>query len=95
MLLWNIQLKSVYSFFLTSKDRAKQNTKFTFADFFHFESLDVEHKGIDIITTEEFLLREAMTGKMRDKETGEVSFPPHNRTNWDGENPTVLKEWLR
>jgi hypothetical protein len=27
--------------------------------------------------------------------TGQVSFPPGNRTNWDGENPEALKLWLR
>ena len=32
---------------------------------------------------------------MRKKTSGEVSFPPNNRTNWDGEDPVPLKEWLR
>lgn len=81
--------------YLLRKDRGKQNIHFSFADFFHLESLSKEHEGLDIITTEEFLLREAMTGKMRNKNSGEVSFPPNNRTNWDGEDPVPLKEWLR
>jgi predicted kinase len=31
----------------------------------------------------EFLVREALTAQLRDKETNYVSFPPENRTNWD------------
>jgi len=81
--------------YLLRKERGKQNIHFSFADFFHLESISREHDGLDIITTEEFLLREAMTGKMRKKKSGEVSFPPNNRTNWDGEDPVPLKEWLR
>jgi hypothetical protein len=59
------------------------------------ESLNNEHSGIDIISTEEFLKREAMTGHMRNKTSGEISFPPMNRTNWDGLDVKPLKEWLR
>jgi len=81
--------------YLLRKDKGKQNIHFSFADFFHLDSLDREHEGIDIITTEEFLLREAMTGHLVDKHTGIVSFPPENRTNWDGQDPKPLKEWLR
>ena len=78
-----------------SQDRGKQNTDFSFADFFHLESLSNEHSGIDIISHEEFLIREAMTGNMKNKTTGEVSFPPMNQTNWDGKDVKPLKEWLR
>lgn len=77
------------------KDRGKQQTDFSFADFFHLETLNNEHSGLDIISTEEFLLREAMTGNIRNKTSGEISFPPNNRTNWDGQDLKPLKEWLR
>lgn len=43
-----------------------------------------EHPGLEIISFEEFLNREVMTGHIRDKETGEPMFPPQNRTNWNG-----------
>ena len=57
----------------------------------------MEHSGIDIITMEEYLNREAMTGKLRHKKTGKVMFPPNNRTDWNGENhfPQELKDYLR
>jgi hypothetical protein len=54
-----------------------------------------EHPGLDIISTEEFLKREAMTGHMKNATSGEVSFPPFNQTNWNGEDVKPLKEWLR
>jgi hypothetical protein len=60
------------------------------------EQIGYEHAGLDIISTEEFLLTEAMTGQLRNKTTGVVLFPPENRTNWDGvADMTPLKEYLR
>lgn len=81
--------------YLLRKDRGKQNTDFSFADFFHLETLSKEHVGIDIISTEEFLMREALTGNLRNKTTGEVAFPPGNRTNWDGQDLKPFKEYMR
>lgn len=81
--------------YLLGKDKSKQNTHFSFADFFPMHEMAEENAGLEIITTEQFLLAEAMTGNLIDKDTGEPSFPPHNRTNWDGEDVKPLKEWLR
>jgi hypothetical protein len=83
--------------YLMKKDR-RHNVDFTFADFFHLESLANEHTGLDIISMEEFLKREAMSGRLRHKETGDISFPPGNRTNWNGikdAEKNILKEYLR
>lgn len=57
--------------------------------------LATENDGLEIITMKEFLEAEAMKGKMRNKETGQVEFPPGNRTSWDGHDVKPLKEWLR
>jgi len=81
--------------YLLRKDRGKQNTDFSFADFFHLESLSQEHAGLDIISAEEFLNRVAMTGQLRNKTTGEVAFPPGNVTNWDGKDIKIYKEYMR
>eukprot|EP00978_Attheya_sp_CCMP212_P048149 scaffold478846_cov59-Attheya_sp.AAC.3 len=84
--------------YLLGKNVNKQKNKFSFADFFHMDTLSKEHEGMDIISFEEFLKREAMTGHLVDINTGKVTFPPDNRTNWDGANdPTmrVLKGWIR
>jgi len=81
--------------YLLQQDKGKQKTSFSFADFFHLNSIDLEHAGIDIITTEEFLLREAMTGNLKNTESNLISFPPHNITNWDGEKSKEIRQWLR
>jgi hypothetical protein len=81
--------------YLLGKDRDKHNIEFTFADFFPMEELSLEHSGLDIISMQEFLQQTAMQGQLRNKKTGQVEFPPENRTNWDGQDFKVLKEWLR
>lgn len=81
--------------YLLRKDRDKQRTHFSFNDFYHFEQIGFEHAGLEIITMQEFLEAEAMTGKFVHKETGQVIFPPYNRTDWNGEDPKELKEYLR
>jgi hypothetical protein len=44
----------------------------------------------------EFLEREVMTGNLRDRASGQVTYPPFNRTNWDGRSDAgPLFEWLR
>ncbi len=43
-----------------------------------------EHLGVNVISFDEFLKREAMTGNMRNRQTGQVSYPPNNRTFWFG-----------
>lgn len=82
--------------YLLGKDRDKHKTQFTFADFFPMHQMSREHAGLDIITMKEFLEETAMKGQLRNKFTGQVEFPPdNNRTDWDGQDFTVLKEWLR
>lgn len=81
--------------YLLRKDMGKQRTHFSFAHFFPMLEIAEEHKGLHVITMEEFLKAEAMTGNLRNKETNQVEFPPHNRTDWNGEDVKELKEWLR
>jgi hypothetical protein len=62
------------------------------------ESISNEHLNFDIITMQEYLEREAMTGNLKNAQTGQVSFPPKNRTSWDGASgPEInkLNQWLR
>jgi hypothetical protein len=81
--------------YLLAKDRDKHKTDFTFADFFPMNEISREHAGLDIITMKEFLELTAMNGHLLNKFTGHVEFPPDNRTDWDGQDFTKLKEWLR
>jgi hypothetical protein len=78
----------------TSEDTDTKLLKpFSFADFFHLESIAEEHVGMEIITMKEFLEREALTGNLRDQKTGEVVFPPNNRTEYDGvDHDTIANE---
>jgi len=57
-----------------------------------------ENAALDMITMQEFLEAEAMTGNLMDKKTGKVSFPPNNRSDWnmiDQKEYDELREWLR
>ena len=96
--LWNDNDKNL--------TKSKQNL-LNFDNFYHLYSIQQEHEltGLQIITFKEFLLREAMTGRIFNRSTNEVSFPPNNRTDWsdtivnylstrrgDGK---VLWEWIR
>lgn len=75
-----------------------QQPQFRVEDFFPMHDIAARHEGLDIITMEEFLIRQGLTGHLKDSETGRVSFPPHNnRTHWDGDTNAVtevLEPWL-
>jgi hypothetical protein len=81
--------------YLLGQGHGKLKTHFSFMDFFPMKELANDNDGLTIITTEEFLDTVAMTGQLYDKYNGMVSFPPENRTNWDGLDVKPLKEWLR
>jgi hypothetical protein len=77
--------------YLLDKDKGSNN-KFTFRKFFPFDAISEEHPAVEVISMEEFLEREVMTGKLRDQ-NGKVSFPPGNRTTWDGHHRTGKEYW--
>lgn len=83
-------------FYLLGKQhggKQKQKHQFSFNDFFHMDSLSKEHKGLSIITMEEFLKREALTGRLTNKH-GKVIFPESNRIDWNGIPLGPLWEYL-
>uniref|UniRef100_A0A7S4W364 O-fucosyltransferase family protein n=1 Tax=Ditylum brightwellii TaxID=49249 RepID=A0A7S4W364_9STRA len=49
-------------YLLRNKDK-DQKSQFSFKDFFHLDMIHSEHKGFHVITMDEFLLRQAMTGE--------------------------------
>lgn len=81
--------------YLLAKNRGKVKTDFSFADFFPLEKVEEEHPALNFMSTQEFLEKEAMTGHMVDTYTGRVTFPPFNRTDWDGQDVKPLKFWLQ
>lgn len=85
-------------YLLSKKKRTRhgqeQKTEFSFADFFHMESIHREHEGLDIITMDEFLKREALPGNFVSVKTNKAVFPPNLETNFNG-NPDTIFQWLR
>lgn len=74
-------------YLLDSQKNGQRNT-FGFQDFFPIEHID----AVRIVSTREFLEQEAMRGNLKDKSTGEIKFPPHNRTVWDGDVKAIENE---
>jgi len=67
-------------------------------DFFHLHTLTKEMKGVNIITMEEFLKREAASGHFTRYASDEKMLPPHNETVWDygrGHPQEELWDYLR
>lgn len=68
----------------------------SFAGFFPLEEIAREHAGFEMITMKQFL--EETQGTMRDQETKEITFPPGQRTDWEGDTDAVKKSlnpWLQ
>lgn len=94
-------------FYLLWNGANQDQNVFDFADFFHLDSVAAEHgnQALKVITLEEFLRRQAMTGQLLDSKTGLPSFPPGNKTDWRGSvinyqaassgEGKVLWEWMR
>lgn len=69
--------------YLMGNDKQSKNNRFTFKDFFHFDSIASEHpQGLQVISMKEFLEREAVTGQLRNVHTNQVTFTPHNKTDF-------------
>eukprot|EP00551_Chaetoceros_affinis_P006104 CAMPEP_0203671216 /NCGR_PEP_ID=MMETSP0090-20130426/7061_1 /ASSEMBLY_ACC=CAM_ASM_001088 /TAXON_ID=426623 /ORGANISM="Chaetoceros affinis, Strain CCMP159" /LENGTH=653 /DNA_ID=CAMNT_0050536229 /DNA_START=74 /DNA_END=2035 /DNA_ORIENTATION=+ len=70
----------------------KQKHQFTFRDFFHLEEVEMEHFHLRFISMKQYLERVAMKGLLKHKDTGNVIFPPMNRTDWNGVTDKVRNE---
>jgi GDP-fucose protein O-fucosyltransferase len=84
-------------YLLTKGGNDQQKKDFGFQDFFPLSDISNEQEGLEIITMEEFLLREGVTGRLKDSKTGAVTYPPGNRTDWNGDTNAVsslLSPWL-
>jgi len=81
--------------YLLGKGGEDHKKEFSFNDFFHLDSIAMEHKGFNIITMEEFLKRKGLTDQLKDTETGQVMRPPGDKTNWNGEDSGLLRDYLR
>lgn len=68
-------------FYLLGKTDEKQKSDFDFGDFFHLDSIAVEHEGFNVISSEEFLHRLGKTGKLMNTQTGKPEL-------WDTQKHT-------
>lgn len=69
---------------------------FSFADFFPLPAISQEHAGLEVITMKQFL--EETMGAVLDVKTQKITFPPMNKTDWDGDTSGVkgkLNPWLQ
>eukprot|EP00985_Skeletonema_marinoi_P029710 scaffold28772_cov69-Skeletonema_marinoi.AAC.1 len=58
--------------YLLRKDKGKKRIHFSLThDFYHLEQVGYEHAGLHVISMEEFLKTEAMTGNLFNKATGD------------------------
>ena len=51
-----------------------QKNEFGFGDFFHLDSIAVEHEGFNVISMDEFLNRMGKAGKLANVETGQTEI---------------------
>jgi hypothetical protein len=92
-------------FYLLTDEKQKRKYRLGLQDFYDLGSIAAEHVGLEIMTLQEFLQSEAMAGHLFANDSGKPSFPPDNRTNWDGfginmlaykkKGGRVLWDWLR
>jgi len=85
--------------YLIDKGAGDQQTTFGFNDFFHLDAISIEHKGFKVITMDEFLAREGVTGRLQDYNTNRTVYPPQNKTDYGSGNSrnglTPLWKYLR
>mmetsp|Transcript_20688 Transcript_20688/g.57448 ORF Transcript_20688/g.57448 Transcript_20688/m.57448 type:complete len:678 (-) Transcript_20688:278-2311(-) len=84
--------------YLLGDTKDGQRHHFNFVDFFPIERMAADNVAFEVVSMQEYLEAEAMTGKLINKETGKVEFPPGNRTDWNGinqEDYDTLRYYLR
>jgi hypothetical protein len=66
-----------------------QGTKvISFGDFYDIAAISAEQNGLNIISMEQFLAREAMNGNLQGK------YPPDNRVQWDNQPLPPLWDYI-
>jgi len=73
---------------------SSQRSYFSFAHFFEMDLISQEHTALEVISMDEFLKLEGLSGNLRDIKTGEIVFPPNNRTNYDGADHRTISKKL-
>lgn len=81
--------------YLLDKDDSTKN-RFTFRHFFPFDAIADEHPSVEVISMDDFLQREVLSGNLKYPD-GNVAFPPGNQTIWEGhvKDGKLFWSWLR
>ena len=67
----------------------------SFGDFYDINAISARHKGLNILSMEQFLEREASDGRLKSVEDGNVLLPPNNQIKWDNQRLDPLWEYIR
>lgn len=68
-----------------SQEFPRMSTHLGYDDFYHLASIQSELASLEVITFQDFLEREVLTGHvLADATTGQPIQPPDNRTDWNG-----------
>jgi hypothetical protein len=68
----------------------------SFGDFYDVEAIGAGQRGLNIITMEQFLEREAVTGQLQSRAGGDaILYPPDNRVQWDNQRLDPLWRYIR
>ena len=79
-------------FYLLGKQDASQKTDFDFGDFFHLDSIAMEHEGFNVISSEEFLIRLGSTGQLINVKTGQPEIWKENAKHTSGNVKSYLQK---
>jgi hypothetical protein len=77
-------------FYLLGKSDSQQKNTFDFGDFFHLDSISLEHEGLNVITSEEFLHRLGKTGQLLNVQTNKPEI-----WNENNHSPNSVKAYLQ
>ena len=67
----------------------------SFQDFYDINDINNKQKGLNIITMEQFLEREAVDGHLTDKD-GNIMYPPNNnQVKWNNQPLQPLWDYIR
>lgn len=67
----------------------------SFSDFYDIEAISAKQSGLNIITMEHFLEREAVKGNLRSNSAGQILYPPNNQIKWDNQRLQPLWDYIR
>jgi len=66
----------------------------SFDDFYDIKAINAKQNGFNIISMEDFLERESVSGNLKSMTTGEVIYPPNNQIDWNNQRLEPLLSYI-